>query len=94
VAAPSRTPAQIAQLIHDSAVGASVAGWTLAGKDVTVTETGRLIVEATVTRQANAWTALYTTQVDGGLGKVYYVLDGQGRRWGRDGNSWADRGDS
>lgn len=81
MAAPARTPDQIATLIHTAQPGQSQQGWTLTSKTTLVVSGSRLVVTAVVTRQSNSWTAFYTTQADGTLGKVYYVVDAQGVPW-------------
>ena len=81
MAAPARTPDQVALLIHNSNPGQSQQGWTLVSKTQLALYGSRLIVTAVISRQNNSWTCVYTTQADGTLGKVYYVVDAQGVRW-------------
>lgn len=86
MAAPDQSPSELAQIIHDNDAGFTLGPFTLTGKVVTpyVGQDGRLLVVATATRQTNTWTATYTTQRDGTLGRVYLVVDQDGVEWRND----------
>lgn len=91
MAAPARTPQEIAQLIHVNPAGTTIQGFTLTSKDVINSGGNQLIIQAVITRNTDVWTAKYATQQDGTLGKIYYVVDQDGRRW-RSKGGWVDEG--
>ena len=79
MAAPDRTPAELAAAIHSAPIGSSQQGYTLQSR--TLLQEGCPYWEIVVTKGPGTWTCHYGP-VDGDVvGKIIACWDDQGRYW-------------
>lgn len=88
MAAPTRSGAQVLDLIHNSAVGTTVGGWTLTEKTLESEGRRRLWRFVVTGTQNRVFTGYYGEQADGSPGRIYQITDGDGVIYRWSGTAW------
>lgn len=88
MAAPSITPATIANAVASAQVGAKFGQFTLTAKTLLNDDGTFLDYSITVTRGGNSWTGFFRVAADLSTVRLYSVVDGAGVPWTNSAGAW------